>query len=538
MARSTSAPFVVVAMLVLVVVAVVALLPSVVDGRRALDGFRGRPKPTIYNKPAPIRQAHRGSSRARGAPPADLAQQVLSNMDFSVDPCQDFYQYACGSWLQSFELPADRARYSLSSDGIADANEQVLLDILQDESGSWPLVGPFYDSCMDQATIDARGLAPLNAMVARLGAPSNDPTTVLAQVGGVLHRYGIPGLFAMFVAVDSLHPEAMQVQLDQGGLGLYTPSDYTDSDVVNQYLTYMSSMFQLAGDSQSTAQSNARLVLSVESALANASYSNVERRDPYLLIHPYNVSTLASTFGGNSKAWNAYLVAVGLPPISDARWVGDQFNVNVPPFFHTIFDTVLKMPAQTIYTYLRWCIINDLSQLLPSSFVQESFEFYGAFLNGQEEITPRWRTCVQATDENLGELLGRYFVADKFPAASKSLAQELVKEVELAFLSNLPGVDWMDNKTRALSAQKLSMVDNLIGYPAHWTDYTSLCLVKSEYFESTLATRNLTVTNMLQQMFKPVDKEKWEMTPPTGTYTDRETILCLSLSRYIRCHRN
>jgi putative endopeptidase len=305
-------------------------------------------------------------------PWAELSAQIRQNLDTTADPCQDFYQFACGGWLSQFQLPADRSRYSLSSDGISDANEQVLLNILTDPSGSWPVIGPFYDSCIDTDMIDSLGLYPLNFLLSQLGQPSNNAAQIMAALGGVLHRYGIQGMFSMYVQPDPEMPDVMQIQLDQGGMGLYTPADYWDNDVLNQYQSYITNMFVLAGDSPSTAQSNAKLVLQVEMILANNSLSPTERRDPYELLHPYNATTLPKAFGG-SQAWNAYLTTLGLPPLNSAEWVGMPFNILAPKFFTAVFQSVFTLPPQTIYTYLRWCIINDMSQYLPSSFVQESF---------------------------------------------------------------------------------------------------------------------------------------------------------------------
>lgn len=450
----------------------------------------------------------------------ELGKEMLAIMNTTVDPCTDFYEYSCGSWLSSFPLPSDASRFALATDSVNKKNLLTLQKIVADPSGEWPVIGPFYNSCMNMDLRDELDYTALEELLSELDGITSVEGLMVAV--GVLHNVGVPALFSIGVSPDEMNPSANMLQLSQGGLSLDVPDDYNATDnatakLDKQFIHYVANLTSFVYGSQS--RQYALDVFTVEQTLASASADPADMRDPYAT---YNNLTLAQLYALTpnipAEAWQSYFKYAGIPLDYSSDSV--VVNVAVPKFFAGLSSNIAILTNQfqdfsMFSNYLRYKLLDFAAPHLSTRFVDAHFNFYGTILSGQQQNSPLWKRCVQQTDVSLGELLGRYFVSYAFSPAAKGLAEDMMTRIENAFRKNLPGVDWMDDVTRKLAEEKLSMVAKLIGYPEHWKDYSDLNIDREAYLANVLATSQFAAEDQFAQLPLPVDRYRWEMTTPT-----------------------
>ncbi len=430
-----------------------------------------------------------------------------SALDRTIDPCTDFYQFACGGWIAKTEIPGDEASWYRSFNEIDRRNEAALREILDNvakDEGS--KLGRYYAACMDVAAVEAAGVAPIAELLKEVKA-LKDVKQVPAEVGK-LHRRGIKPLFRLSAEQDFGDATRVIASLDQGGLGMPDRDDYLKDDeravkLRAAYRKHVQAMLELAGWKPKDAATATDDVMALETALAKISKTRVERRDPKGL---YNKMTRAELVKANAKLdWNAYFLPLDVSPT--------DVNLTSLPFFAGL-DGILaqtKLPAWK--NYLSWHVVRSMADVLPKKFVDEAFNFKKA-VTGQAEQKPRWRRCVQDTDDSLGEMLGQHFVALHFGGGSKQAATELVGAIRAAFADNLKTLVWMDQVTRDKALNKQQEMAFLIGFPNKWRQYTFETDAKS-YAKNALAASLYQVAYDLARIGKPLDREQWQMSPPT-----------------------
>jgi endothelin-converting enzyme/putative endopeptidase len=436
-------------------------------------------------------------------------------MDPSVNPCDDFYQYACGGWMKANPIPPDKARWTRSFDVINERNLALLRDILERDAAGQPdsadpyakKAGDFYATCMDEQKAET---ASLQTLKQRLGAIDaiKDPKQ-LATLVGDLHQTGTRSFFVFRSIQDAKDATQVIGLADQGGLGLpdrdyYLKDDAKMQEARKRYREYAINMLKLAGVKDSDAQKQADTVLRIETELARASMSRVDRRDPYKVYHRLDRQGLQEKTP--KFDWNTYFSRIG----HDVK----PINVAVPEFF-TGFEGVLAgTKTDDLKTYLRFREIQADADALGKKFVDENFRLT-QYLTGQKELAPRWKRCVGMTDNALGEAVGRTFVQTTIGDQGKALAKQMIQSIEQAFDRNLARVSWMDDQTRRVSAEKLRKVDNKIGYPDKWREYDSMKIDRTSLLANVKEAARYAAQRDWNKIGKPVDRNDWGMTPAT-----------------------
>jgi putative endopeptidase len=439
----------------------------------------------------------------------------LKAMDQSVNPCEDFYEYACGTWRKNNPIPSDQvfwARYNQ----LGEYNREVLHQILEKAAIAAPertkaatIAGDFYSSCMNEAAVGRAGLDPLRARLKRIASITNREQ-LIKQVAW-LHSIGVPALFE-FGAQPDLHDATKEIAtIFQGGLGLpdrdyYLNQDEKSKAVRARYVAHITTMFTMAGDDSLNAQKEASAVLEVESKLAEAMLERVKMRDPKNRDHKMALGELAAL--APAIPFQAFFKANSAPAF-------DHVNVAPPEFFQKLGLLLASVSLDDWKTYLKWHVIQTSAQFLPDSFVKEDFEFERHFLNGQKEPEPRWKRCVSTADTLVGQALGRVYVEQAFSAASKQRALEMINLEEKALAENIQELPWMTPETKKQALQKLSAITNKIAYPDKWLEYTGLKLKRDDLLGNVGRIQQFRVNYNLGKIGGLLDKKEWSITTPT-----------------------
>jgi endothelin-converting enzyme/putative endopeptidase len=439
----------------------------------------------------------------------------VNALDRSADPCVDFYQYACGGWMAGNPIPSDRAIWGRFNE-LEERNQKILREILEKVSANDPnrsesdrKLGDYYAACMDEAGIDAKGLAPLQPDLDRIAALKDKGE--LAGVIVRLHQIGAGALFGFSSTQDFKNSSQVIAEADQAGLGLpdrdyYLKTDAKSVELRKQYVAHVASMFRLLGDTSQDAAAKAQVVMDIETALAKASLDIVSRREPAKVYHKMSKQELAGL--NPSFGWLRYLETVGAPPI-------ESLNVTYPDFFRALDGLLRSQSLDHLKTYLTWHLVHSQAALLPTAFVNEDFDFYGRTLTGARQIRPRWKRCVAATDGDLGEALGRKYVDLTFGAEGKQRTLQMVQAIEKALEEDIRQITWMTPETKQQALVKLHAVTNKIGYPDQWRDYSALKILRGDALGNSQRGTRFEFERRLAKIGKPVDKKEWGMTPPT-----------------------
>jgi putative endopeptidase len=438
-----------------------------------------------------------------------------TSLDTSVDPCNDFYKFACGKFSANHPIPADQPSVNQFY-ALYNVNTQSLNGILNkaasSDTGRSPdeqKIGDYYKACMNTDQIEARGLAPLQPLLDEIDSiKSKDQLPALI---GKLQRMNVEVFFGYGEQQDLKDATKQIALVSQGGLGLpekdyYLRTGAKDETLRQEYVAHMAKMLTLGGSSPQQAQTDAKAIMEFETALAKVSLGVTAMRDPENTYHLQPIATFEASMPGVD--FGAFQDAIHSPRVS-------ELNNATPAFFPALLSAVQAADLETLKAYMRYHLLTSVAGRLPKRFDAENFDFYGRKLNGQPEQAARWKRCSNSVNSALGEALGKVYVEQYFAGDSKTKMLEMVHDIEAAMGRDIDQVDWMSEPTKLRAKEKLHAVANKIGYPDKWRDYSKLQIKPDDALGNAKRADEFENDRQLTKIGKPVDRDEWEMTPPT-----------------------
>ena len=469
-----------------------------------------------------------GNAQQSSAEQAPKLEHFDPNMvDKTLDPCQDFYQYVCSKWNAANPIPPDQAAWGTGS-GLQYWNENILRQALEKASTQTSgrsdfeqKIGDYWAACSNEPGLEAAGSRDLKPDLQRIDAMKSK-SELAGQVSHI-HML-VPGAWegndnqtaAALLGFGSLQDfdDASKVVagIDQGGLGLpnrdfYLKDDAKSKEILSKYEAHVSKMLGLAGESSTQAAADGKTILAIETAMAKAQMDNVARRDPKNLNNKMSfeqVQALTPSFN-----WKQYAADIGAPPSAP------HYIVTSPEFFKGLELLIQQHSVDDWKAYLRWHLVHGSAPYLSKAFVDENWDFYSHTLFGSKAQLPRWRRCVRASDRDLGMALGQAYVEVAFPASSKERTVAMVHDIEHALDQDIVSLTWMQAATKEQAKIKLHAIEDKIGYPNQWRDYSSVKITRDSYLNNVHEATKFEFHRQLNKIGKPVDRAEWGMTPPT-----------------------
>jgi len=441
----------------------------------------------------------------------------LTDLDRKAEPCTDFYEFANGTWRANNPIPASMSRWSkrwqsgeTAKDKLRDILEAASADKNAPKGSSTQIIGDYYGACMDEPRVNARGMDPIKPWFARIAAASD--VNALQQVMADMHDILVTVPFALGSQQDPHKPSWVLADVGASGLSLpdrdyYLKPEPRFKEAREKYVEHVTAMLKLAGWDQKSAAAGAQTIMGMEAKLAEASLDNVALRDPAATDHNTTFAQLQAM--APHVDWAAYFKHKQLPNDVD-------MNVDQPKFMEEVDRQMQQIPLADWKLYLKWQLLSSVASSLSTPFVDEDFAFNGKYLAGTTEMKPRWKRCVESTDQLLGEALGQKYVEKYFPPAAKARMQDMVRNLLAAMREDILSRPWMSDDTKEKAMAKIATFNPKIGYPDKWKDYSHVDIRRDAFFEDMIAGRKFVEEDDRYQIGKTVDRGRWGMTPPTS----------------------
>jgi putative endopeptidase len=442
---------------------------------------------------------------------------LIGDLDRQAEPCNDFFQFANGTWRANNPVPASMPRWSrrwqageFSKDKLHDILEAAAADRSAPAGSTNQIIGDYYSACMDEPRVNARGMEPLKAWFTHIDGAKDmaEMQRIIADLQDIL----VFAPFAFGGQQDPHKPSWVLADVGASGLGLpdrdyYLKPEARFKEAREKYVAHVAAMFKLAGWDQKAAAAAAQTVMGMETKLAEASLDNVAQRDPAATDHNTTFEQLEAM--SPHFDWTGYFKRKGLPTDVD-------MNVDQPKFIQEFDRQLQQTPLADWKVYLKWHLLDSTASSLSAPFVEEDFAFNGKYLSGEIEMKPRWKRCVESTDQFLGEALGQKYVEKYFPPAAKARMQEIVRNLLAAMRDDILSRPWMSDETKERAMAKIATFNPKIGYPDKWKDYSHVEIHRDAFFESMIAGRKFVEEDDRATIGKTVDRGRWGMTPPTS----------------------
>ena len=441
----------------------------------------------------------------------------VTDLDRKADPCNDFFEFSNGTWRANNPIPPSMTHWSKRW-AAGEASKEQLKDILEAAAGdrnaskgsNEQIIGDYYAACMDESRANARGMEPLKPWFARIDAAKN--VEELQHIMADMHDFMVNDPFVFGSQQDPHKPSWVLADIGASGLGLpdrdyYLKSEARFKEAREKYAVHITAMFKLAGADDKTASAAAQTIVAMETKLAEAWLEKAALRDPASTDH--NTTFVQLQAMAPHIDWVEYFKHKRIPQDVD-------MNVEQPKFMQELDRQMNEESLANWKVYLKWRLLDDTAQYLSAAFVDENFAFNGKYLSGATENKPRWKRCAESTDEFLGDALGQKYVEKYFPPESKERVQEMVRNLLLAMRDDILSRPWMSDDTKEKAMAKIATFNPKIGYPDKWKDYSHLEIRRDAFFEDVLAGRHFVEEDDRQLIGKPVDRDRWGMTPPTS----------------------
>jgi putative endopeptidase len=441
----------------------------------------------------------------------------LADLDRKAAPCDDFYEFANGTWRANNPIPASMPRWSKrwqagesSKDKLRDILDAASADKSAPKGSVEQIIGDYYGACMDESRVNAHGMDPVKPWFAKIDAAHD--IAALQEVMADMHDIIVNVPFSMGSQQDPHKPSWVLADLGASGLGLpdrdyYLKTEPRFKEAREKYVEHVTAMFKLAGWDQKAAAAAAQTIMGMETKLAEASLDNVALRDPSATDHNTTFAQLQAM--APHVDWVGYFKHKQIPTDVD-------MNVDQPKFMQEVDRQVQQTPLADWKIYLKWQLLDSVANSLSTPFVEENFAFNGKYLAGTTEMKPRWKRCVESTDQLFGEALGKKYVEKYFPPEAKARMQEMVRNLLAAMRDDILSRPWMSDDTKEKAMAKIATFNPKIGYPDKWKDYSHVAISRDSYFEDMIAGRKFVEEDDRAQIGKTVDRGRWGMTPPTS----------------------
>jgi putative endopeptidase len=452
----------------------------------------------------------------KNATPDAIPAFELSNLDTTVTPCNNFYQYAAGGWIAANPVPSTESRWGSFNVLFEENNEKLrgLLESAMEKENAAKgsieqLVGDFYYAAMDSNMVEDLGMKPIVPELEAIDQlkSSEDLIALLAAY----KRVGGPALFGFYVGQDSKNSDAYISYISQSGLGMpdrdyYLAEDERSKSVREAYIQHVQKMFMLIGEDENTATQSAETVMRIETKLAENSMTRTERRDVEKTYNKLSIAGLDS-LTSNIK-WADFFAKMQVAGVNEVV-------VGQPEFLAFADQLISDVSIEDWKTYLRWHITDEAAPYLSSDFVEQNFDFYGRTLSGRKELKPRWKRAMSAVNGYLGEPLGKLFVEQYFPESSKQKVATMVENLRSVYKERVKNLEWMSDATKAKAIEKLDAFKYKIGYPDKWEDYSNVDIQRDAYVQNLKNVSRFAFEDMISKLGKEVDRDEWFMTPQT-----------------------